>query len=207
MSRPAAPLTRAQLQAALVERADMPSGWTVQEQPDLLTDSSASPGDSAQRNTKPAACGGIAELLKPAGSSIPAKAAVGIVASAAPPGGNRVASILGITVTSFAPGDAERLLSRAMALVPGCARFEAHDERRTFRAEVAEVDAPKLGDQAVAITQTTRYGEQEFVHSVVVVRSGTTLIQATYVNLNDATPVMPDTALLTKQVERIRTAR
>ncbi|MFI6982012.1 hypothetical protein ACIBSV_25910 [Embleya sp. NPDC050154] len=70
-----------------------------------------------------------------------------------------------------------------------------------------EIRWDKLGDETLAAEFVTRVDNgQAWVHSIVLVRVGSTVIRVVRVNLNGATPQHPDEALVRKQVEQVVSA-
>ncbi|MGW0657801.1 hypothetical protein [Streptodolium elevatio] len=193
-------LTDEQLRTALVPESALPSGWTVIGGAD-----DDDRGDGGDTSDKPE-CDAIDEMLSPGNAeSVTAKGKASVIAMDTP-GGGKAYAIVGVNLASFAAGDAEKLLGQTEQLLPRCA-----DVRRTssdgqaFSSGYVEQKSPALGDQALALSQTTRTADgRAWVHGIVAVRVGTTLVEATYVNLTGPDVVLPDEELVRMQVERVR---
>lgn len=194
-------LTDAQLTSALVPESALPEGWTV-----LSGDDAESDGGEGGDTSDTPECDLIDEMFSPGDAdSVTAKgkASVTAVNSA---GGGKAYAMVGVHLASFAAGDAEKLLGQTEHVLPDCADVRVtSSEGQVFRSSTVKQKAPALGDQALAFAQTTRQADgRSWVHGVVAVRVGTTVVESTYVNLTGDEVILPDEELVRMQVERVQ---
>ncbi|WP_406297277.1 hypothetical protein OG948_16335 [Embleya sp. NBC_00888] len=197
--RAAAQLTTAELKRALLKKSDLPEGWESRVDTDRGGDDSPTESDSAD-------CDRLMRAANPVSGVYPVLAAASIIAREPAPGGKAYA-LLGSGLTSLAPDDAERLISEARELIPRCADQRLTTAEFSGRFTAREIRWEGLGDETLATEFVTRVDSgQAWVHSVVLVRVGTTLIRVARVNLTGPAPQHPDEALVRKQVEQVASA-
>lgn len=191
-------LSDKQLKAALVPDHALPAGWTIDR-------SDNEPSGDKSTSEKPE-CDPLWQLLSPgAAKTVTARGQATVIAMDEA-GGGKAYAMVGVNLASFSTGDAEKLIGAAEAALPRCATENATEDGMSFTVTTKKEKAPALGDQALAYSMTTRTDKgQSWVHAIVVVRLGTTIIESTYVNLTGATVKMPDEALVSAQVDRVRT--
>lgn len=193
-------LTSDQLAEALVGKNAFPVGWQTRPGSDG-TESSAK-GRIALDKPE---CAKATQLLHIGNAGIPAMGSAGIVAMS-----QRDRALSGVTVAAFGGGDAGRLITEVREVLPRCATFTSTQDGKKFEQETTAVPAPRLGDEAYSMALVTRppagVGSSGWAHTATVVRVGDVLIEATYVNLADPSPEMPDEELLRLQVDRVKAA-
>ncbi|MDI2126732.1 hypothetical protein [Yinghuangia seranimata] len=195
----AAPLTRAQLKEALVPRSAMPEGWLVQVDPN---GSGGSGRDKADTSDKPE-CRAIGEMLSPGKTSFGSTAETSMIAIDSA-GGGKAYAISGVNLASLTPDDVRSLFARTERLLPGCALIHDSLDGTPGSVEYVRQEAPALGDAAVAYAAVTHVGAKAWVHGVVAVQVGSTVVESTYVNLSSDEIHMPDESLVRQQVERVQ---
>ncbi|WTW97090.1 hypothetical protein OG216_28675 [Streptomycetaceae bacterium NBC_01309] len=194
-------LSSDQLETALVPDSALPDGWTVIGG-DRGSDDRSDGGDTYDKPE----CATVTELLAPGkAKTVSAKGKASVVAMD-PAGGGKAYAIVGANLASFAAGDAEKLLAKTRELIPRCTQMLITSEGGvTIQARIAAEKAPELGDESLALSQTSRTANgQVFVHGIVAVRVGTTIVESTYVNLTGDEVMLPDEELVRMQVERVQ---
>ncbi len=194
-------LTDDQLASALVPNSALPEGWTV------VGGDDGDDGDGGDGGTsdKPE-CDAIDEILSPGNAeSVTARGRASVMAVDSA-GGGKAYAMVGVNLASFSAGDAEKLLAEVERLVPLCGDVRiTSSEGQVFRSGNVMQKAPALGDQALALAQTTRTADgRSWVHGIVAVRVGTTIVESTYVNLTGSQVILPDEELVRTQVERVQ---
>ncbi|WP_331767612.1 hypothetical protein [Embleya sp. NBC_00896] len=189
-------LTTRELQRALLTKADMPKGWVTR----------MGSNDVGRDRGEGTGCERLTTHANPASGLHPVEATADILASD-PAGGKKAYALFGVSLTSLASGDAQRVIPAVRDAVPGCSNQQQTVDDLSATVTAREIQGPGLGDESVAIVITTRVDDgRSWVHSVVLVRVGTTLIRAAHVNLTGATPHHPDPAAVRKQVEQVAAA-
>ncbi|MET7300107.1 hypothetical protein [Embleya sp. NPDC005575] len=183
------PLTAAQLEKAVLAASDLPQGMYLTREP----------RGAAERVTATSPeCQPLTDLLLPRqGATKP----VGVAQAAVTIGAPTPSTVIATELFSYTGTDAETILGKARTALGKCGSLSTKDaEGEASTVKHAEATHPKLGDDTLAITSTPADGG---AGGQVVVRVGSTLIVVRVVEVTGTTPKLPDTALVTKQVEKI----
>ncbi|MET7900277.1 hypothetical protein [Streptomyces sp. NPDC005336] len=199
-SAPAAqPLSASALQRAALAKGEV-KGFEIQK----MTEKEFSDGGEAKA-AKPA-CQPLAALMGSRFDPAPKAGVYRMYAgsgSAAKVGGSGL-----FRVSSYGPGDAEKTVKDIRDAVTACQDgFEAKDGsgEKSDVAKVSSLDAPKLGDEAVAYSLLDG-GKEKAVIKFTVVRSGPQLTVFFGVNLADPTTSEIPQELLSAQVAKVEKA-
>ncbi|WP_436791182.1 sensor domain-containing protein [Yinghuangia sp. YIM S10712] len=192
-------LTREQLSQALLGEDDMPEGWVVS------LDKGTSPAEDAP-DSEPSStheCSGLDLLLKLKQGTAPGQEAATSIMAYDSAGGGKAYAITGIALASFSSDSADRLLADMRELLSRCDGVTVTAEEGA-RGTYTRQSAPALGDDALAFAITTRMAGKAWVHAVVAIRVGSTIVESTHVNLTGTSVVLPDESMLRKQVDQLR---
>lgn len=196
---PGGHLTREQLSEALLGEDDMPEGWMVT--PDTGASQAENDTDSEPSSTHQ--CAGLDLLLRLEEGTAPGQEEASSITAYDPAGGGKAYAIAGITLASFSSDSADRLLADMRELLSRCDGVTVTLEEGA-RGTYTRRSAPALGDDALAFAITTRMSGKAWVHAVVAIRVGSTIVESTYVNLTDTSVKLPDESMLRKQIDQLR---
>ncbi|MFI1582061.1 hypothetical protein [Embleya sp. NPDC020630] len=187
-------LSKAELKRVLLKKTDMPEGWQLDVDSDRDDDKPPAMSDDCDR---------LAAQSNPTSGIYQVLAKASIITHDPAPGGKAYA-ILGSGLTSLSADDAKKVIPSARDLLPRCVNRHVTKDGLSGLLTYRAFDFPHLGDETLAFEATSRTDTgQAWVHSIVLVRVGTTLIRITRVNLTGTTPQHPDEALVRKQVEQV----
>ncbi|MYS81338.1 hypothetical protein [Embleya scabrispora] len=185
-------LSTAELKRVLLKKTDMPQGW------ESIVDTQRDDHESG-----PSDCERLMAQSNPGSGVYPVLAAASITARDPAPGGKSYA-LVGSNLTSLSADDAKRSIPAIRDLLPRCVDQQVTTDEFSGRFTARAVEWPSLGEETMALEFVTRADTgQAWVHSIVLVRVGTTLIRVVRVNLTGTTPQHPDEALVRKQVEQV----
>ncbi|MFE5325885.1 hypothetical protein ACFRCG_05655 [Embleya sp. NPDC056575] len=183
------PLTAAQLEKAVLTATELPQGTYLTREPK----------GAGERVTAAAPdCQPVTDLLLPRQGAVkPVAAAQAAVTIGAP----MPSTVITTELFSFAATDAETIVGKARGALAKCGSLTTKDaEGETSTVRHAEAAHPKLGDETLAIHSTPEDGGSG---GQVVVRVGGTLVVVRIVEFTGTTPKLPDTATVTRQVEKV----
>ncbi|MFI6580354.1 hypothetical protein [Embleya sp. NPDC050493] len=188
----ATPLTAAQLEKAVLAASDLPQGMYVTREPK---------GTRERVTATSPECQPLTDLFLPRqGATKP----VGVAQAGVTIGAPMPSAMITTELFSYAGTDAETILSTARTALGKCGSLSTKDEEgETSTVKHAEAAHPRLGDDTLATVSTPADGG---TGGQIVVRVGSTLIVVRSVEFTGTIPKLPDTALVTKQVEKIVTA-
>ncbi|WTW92093.1 sensor domain-containing protein [Streptomycetaceae bacterium NBC_01309] len=192
---PGKTLSAADLTAALLTEAP---GWTIEAYDE--DDLSASPEKADQPECQP-----VLDLVAGEESTGPDTVA-GLAATKQDTPGR-----VDVSLGQFAAGKAEKLFKDAAAALPKCGRFSTTEGDSKTDYTIAEVTGATLGDETTRLNFTMVRDERTTTVPVVMVRSGSAVIQAMAINSSGkddtaAPPTIKDD-LLTLQLARLTAAQ
>ncbi|MEU6380313.1 hypothetical protein [Streptomyces sp. NPDC046909] len=175
------PLTKAELTKALLEQGDL-ADYQVQ-------DLAAPEAGAAPANTDGELCAAVASMLLFATSAEPVAVAGRTVS---PTAGDSLGTGTSLVLQSYQEADAEQGMADLQASVVGCPDgFELSDDLKA--SAVKSLDAPDVGDEAVAFRLSGGVLGADTPTAYTVVRSGSTLAIFFAVNLiKPKTVAVPD---------------
>ncbi|WP_126639312.1 hypothetical protein [Embleya hyalina] len=187
-------LSKAELKRMLLKKTDMPEGWQLDVGSDRDDEEPPAMSDDCDR---------LGAQSNPTSGMYHVLAKASIVTHDPAPGGKAYA-ILGAGLTSLSADDAGKVIPTVRDLLPRCVNQRVTKDGMSGLLTYRAFDFPHLGDETLAFEATSRTDTgQAWVHSIVLVRVGTTLIRIARVNLTGTTPQHPDEALVRKQVEQV----
>ncbi|MFE5329694.1 hypothetical protein ACFRCG_25225 [Embleya sp. NPDC056575] len=187
-------LSKAELKRVLLKKTDMPQGRQLDVDSDRDDDKPPAMADDCDRLTAQS---------NPASGVYRVLAKASIVSHDPAPGGAAYA-ILGAGLTSLSADDAKKVIPTARDLLPRCVDQRVTKDGMSGLFTTRAFDFPHLGDESLAFEAISRTDTgPAWVHSIVLVRVGTTMIRVVRVNLTGTTPQHPDEALVRKQVEQV----
>ncbi|WP_338146000.1 hypothetical protein [Streptomyces scabichelini] len=185
---PDEPLTKAQLEKAALATGDV-KGFQVAEMPasDIVEDSV--PAD-------PAVCRPIADMFLFTTDPL-SEAAVGRTFT---PDDELDASATSLALLSYPSDDADQVLSGLRTATKKCTAYRHTDYRYTGVKALAD---PDLGDEAVAYRLLASIEGLKVPTTFTVVRSGTSVVSFTSMNMLDGDKVEVPTSIIEAQLEKL----
>lgn len=180
-------LSAAELKAATVVGSDLPSGWTVAGP--TVEDPDATRADKA-------VCQPLLDLLNGGGTL----QTTGLVsAELTAPGAS--SSEYALSLASFGPEAAAKLLSDTKSAIGSCATFKAGDSSGPMLTyTVAKAQGPNIGDDSVTFVVSSDLG---FTVRLTAARTGAVIVQGMALGSDKA---MPE-AIVKAQVDKAKAAQ
>ncbi|MYW05720.1 hypothetical protein [Streptomyces sp. SID3343] len=185
--------TQEQLDGAVLTTADLPAGSSVE----------ALPTGGAEPVAEKAACRPMMDLVTINAGTVKPHAHKSITYSLASASKGTNAAV----IASFAPGQAQRILSDGIAAIDACSSFTGAKDGVTVTYTVSSRSDPHLGDESVSLRLDTAVGGQSIPSGYTIVRVGNVVTEFVYVEVSSRAFALPDQSVVRKQVDKLKAIR